>query len=656
MSSKPINRLQQLMALFAISASGLFSGQVYAEFLGEDIFELSLAELSQLTVTTSSRREESLSSVASSITLLTREQIRLLGIDNLNELFNYIPGMQSQRNDTSSLNQVVSSRGFSATTSPREILFLLDGQRLNNIWSGGLGNTLAYMTLDHVERVEFIRGPGSAIYGSNAMTGVVNIITSSQREVSVAAASNKNFQGSGQWRQNIGDSLWQAYVSGVNDGGEALQLYNHLTGVSEPSRDPYRHREAYVRGQIGALEVKWFLSEQKTERFYTAGLISDKYNLFDSETQTFSVQYVTPLHPMLSLTSTASYSQRQFDIQAEVSPEPFQISIAGTVEERELGGEFVFQYENPNGRNGLLGFEFRQPELTNTDAYTSGVVESYVPQAPTDKETIRGLFAQYQAPLGAAVQLTAGVRYDDYSRIGSHLSPRGGLVWRPSQHHTFKLLYGESFRAPTRDETDVQNSPVISANQDLKPEVAKTLDLVWQYVSNKNYSSVSLYNTEIEDPAIPTRTTPSRRENGPRVTITGVEFEWQQQWLAHWQTRLVASHLFDSASDVNAEAKDTLTASLMYQVARGSVALSANYKGERQDPNGSLQGYTTLDNRTLVKLHLRRQLAADTQVTFTIDNLFSEDYSDMASSAGNVMGAPTRGREYKLGFRWAFPD
>jgi len=642
--------------LLAIAVCSLWLGQAQAQLVDEDIFDLSLAELSQLTVTTSSRREESLSSVASSITLLSREQIRLLGIDNLNELFNYIPGMQSQRNDTSSLNHVVSSRGFSAISSPREILFLLDGQRLNNIWSGGLGNTLTYMTLDHVARVEFIRGPGSAIYGSNAMTGVVNIITRSQREVSLAGGSNQRRQVSGQWRQNIGDSQWQVYANGINDEGETLQLYNRFTGEEQPSSDPYRHREAYIRGQIGALEVKWFLSEQNTERFYTAGLISEQYNQLDSETHTFNLKYSTPLSSMLSLTSTASYSHRQFDIQGEISPEPIQISIAGTVEERELSGEFVFNYENPNGRNGLLGFELRQPELTNTDAYTSGFIESYLPQAPTEKETIRGLFAQYQIPLNERVQLTAGARYDDYSRGGSHLSPRGGIVWGVSKQHTLKLLYGESFRAPTRDETDVQNSSVILANPELDPEVAKTLELVWQYAHHKNYSALSVYSTEIQDPAIPTRTTPARRENGPRMTITGVEFEWQQQWLPHLQTRLVASHLFDPASDVNAEAEDTLTASFIYQTAQGSAALSVNYKGERQDPNGSLKGYTTLDNRTLVKLHLRRQLAADTQVYFTVDNLFSENYNNMASSAANVIGAPTRGREYKLGFRWAFPD
>jgi len=641
--------------LLAIAVGSFWLGQAHAQLVDDDIFDLSLEELSQLTVTTSSRREESLSSVASSITLLSREQIRLLGLDNLNELFNYIPGMQSQRNDTSSLNQVVSIRGFSAIASPREILFLLDGQRLNNIWSGGL-NTLSYMSLDHVDRVEFIRGPGSAIYGSNAMTGVVNIITSSQREVSMAGASNNNFQGSGQWRQNIGDSLWQAYVSGVNDGGEALQLYNRFTGVSEPSRDPYRHREAYVRGQLGALEVKWFLSEQKTERFYTAGFISDEYNLLDSETQTFSVQYVTSLHPMLSLTSTASYSQRQFDIQGEISPEPFQISIAGTVEEREIGGEFVFHYENPNGRNGLLGVELRKPELTNTDAYTSGVIESYLPQAPTDQETIRGLFAQYQVPLSAVVQLTAGARYDDYSRIGSHLSPRGGLVWSPSAQHTFKLLYGESYRAPTRGETDVQNSSVLLANPDLTPEVAKTLELVWQYTNTKSYSAVSLYNTEVNDPAIPTLTTPSQRVNGPRITIAGLEVEWQQQWQPRWQTRLVGSHLFDPADDVNAEAEDTLTASLIYQAARASAALSVNYKGKRKDPNASPQGFTQLDERTLVKLHLRQRLGAESEVYFTIDNLLDEQYVNMASSAGNVVGAPARGREYKLGLRWSLGD
>jgi len=656
MSNTPMKSVRCYAASFAICVSTLYAGQVHGQPVDDDIFDLSLEELSQLTVTTSSRREENLRSVASSVTLLSREQIRLLGLDNLNELFDYIPGMQSQRNDSSSLGQVTSSRGFSAIASPREILFLLDGQRLNNIWSGGLGSTLNYMSLDHVDRVEFIRGPGSAIYGSNAMTGVVNIITNIQREISVGGGGDQRIHASGQWRQKIGKSQWQAYVSGINDGGQTLQVYNFMTGENESRRDPYRHREVYVRGQLGSLEMKWFLSEQNTDDFYAAGFISDDESLFDNKTETLNVKHVAQLSPVLSLTSSASYSKRQFDIQGEVSPAPIQIRIAGTVEERELGGEFVFHYESPSDHHGLLGFEFRQPELTNTDAYTSGFIESYVPQAPTDKAAIRGLFAQYQMPLSENLQLTAGGRYDDYSRTGSHLSPRGGLVWASTEEHTFKLLYGESYRAPTRGETDVQNSALLLANPDLKPEVAKTTELIWQYVNTQSYSAVSLYNTEINDPAIPTLTTPTKRVNGPRITVAGVELEWQQQWQPRWQTRLVASHLFDPASDENAEAEDTLTASVTYQRQHASVALSANYKSKRKDPNASSQGYTQLDDRTLVKMHLRQRFGSDAEVYFTIDNLLDENYFNMASLADNVVGAPARGRAYKLGVRWDLAD
>ncbi len=84
---------------------------------------------------------------------------------------NLVPSYQSSRSDNFVLNQAASARGRRLGTAVSEILVLVDGQRLNNDWSGGSSQSDSFINLENVERVEFIRGPGSSIYGSNAVMG-----------------------------------------------------------------------------------------------------------------------------------------------------------------------------------------------------------------------------------------------------------------------------------------------------------------------------------------------------------------------------------------------------------------------------------------------------------------------------------------------------
>src|SRR3990167_9441370 len=149
----------------------------------DDLLDLSMEELLEVKITSSTLHDESLKTVPSSMTVFTRADIRRLGLQNLNQLINLVPGYQGSRGDESSLSFPVSSRGRRVGTSGREVLVLVDGQRLNNDWTGGAGQQTSLIPIENVDRVELIRGPGSALYGSNAMMGVINIITRSEREL-----------------------------------------------------------------------------------------------------------------------------------------------------------------------------------------------------------------------------------------------------------------------------------------------------------------------------------------------------------------------------------------------------------------------------------------------------------------------------------------
>ncbi len=91
---------------------------------------------------------------------------------------------------------------------------------------------------------------------------------------------------------------------------------------------------------------------------------------------------------------------------------------------------------------------------------------------------------------------------------------------------TLKWLYGESFRAPSRAETDVQNSSVILANPNLKPEVARTSEIIWQTQEQTYFLAGTLFYTELDDVISNAQTTPIERYNTGDENLAGLELEW----------------------------------------------------------------------------------------------------------------------------------
>ena len=140
------------------------------------LFHLSLEELLQVKITGSTLTNENLKSVPAAVTVFSREEISGLGLDSLNELMDLVPGFQAYRSSFGSQTKIISTRGLSVS-GVSEILIMVDGQRLDTPRDNNSMDFGGRIPLINIERVEFIRGPGSALYGSNAMLAVVNIIT-----------------------------------------------------------------------------------------------------------------------------------------------------------------------------------------------------------------------------------------------------------------------------------------------------------------------------------------------------------------------------------------------------------------------------------------------------------------------------------------------
>lgn len=191
----------------------LVSSNIYAD----NYLEMNLEDLLQVQITGSTLRDESFKTVPAPVTVFTREQIDTMGFDYLYELLNLVPGYQFNRNGDSPSGYTFSARGRRNSSEAREVLLIVDGRVFSDPRTGGADGSLPLFPLAQIERVEIIRGPGSAIYGSNAFMGVINIV-SRQSENSLSLSAGNNGQGKidllashplGNWQLNAYGHLYR---------------------------------------------------------------------------------------------------------------------------------------------------------------------------------------------------------------------------------------------------------------------------------------------------------------------------------------------------------------------------------------------------------------------------------------------------------------
>ena len=639
----------RLLLILGISSATLANDEL------DDLFSISLGELSQLVITGATLHEESLRSVPASVTVYSKEEIRQLGVTRLSELMNYVPGFQSQRNDRSSASDGFSVRGVRFNGSGREVLILLDGQRLNADWEGGVGFTTAMIDLYSVKRVEFIRGPSSPLYGSNAFIGIVSITTGVDNEVDVSLADHGYYEASLTSAYQFDTGSVEPSMKKADDEGTQLAAYDSFTASNTDVKDPYGFENIHLKAKYGSSSVMYHYNHVSSEEFYVGGFVSNDINHVEGESQFIYFDHTFSLPKKWNLTSSLSYSKYRFDLGSLVSPAPFTIEIDGEIEEREPKAKLVLTQALKSGEKNVVGVEWRKPELVDSDAVLSGVVNSIAPQAPLTSRTILGVFAQHQNYVSDNLHYVIGARFDDYSNFGSHSSPRAGLVWEYNTTDTLKFLYGESFRAPSRSETDVMNSQAIVANPDLKPEIARTIEAVWLHQPKNYILSMTGFYTELTDVIINLPVTPIERVNAGNEEMSGIELELENLWTQYLTTRINASWMISDLDNISSEASVFGGASVVYDYHKLQTSLLLNYHSSKQDSDTSSSGYRKVPSRTFVGMNLRYEVSKNIEWHAKLSNMLDEDYLSVASSkAENTVGVENRGFSVLSGVRVRF--
>jgi len=626
---------------------------------------LSLEQLLDLDVQSASKFTQKASEAPSSVTVVSATDIRRLGYRKLADILNSIRGVYitSDRNYS-----FLGVRGVGPLGNFNSgVLVMVDGFWLNDpIYSQGSIGLEFPVDVDLIERVEFIPGPGSAIYGSNAFFGVVNVITRNGKGVGGLELSSE----AGSWGTYKGRATWGRRYS--ND----LDVLLSVAGYSSRGRDQYYPEFAspgvsdgiargldHERAPDAFAKISWSgFTFEAAHRARTKGIPTASYEarFNDPDTRTLDAQTFAELrydgNVARDLELSARINRGRYDYRGDF---PYADALTGArvvnvdiANSQWWGGEVKLLSRAVNGHKIVLGAEYLRNMRKDQINYDLAPSKVYLDEHHTSSQS--GLYLQDEITVRPNIVVNAGLRYDHYSTFGAIVNPRLAFIYSLDPSITLKALYGRAYRAPNDSELFFISEPLgKKGNPTLKPERITTQELVGEWrVSSLTRATVSMFRYRVAD--LITLTTDAsdgtqvyRNQGSSRVN--GVQGEVERLWRDSSSVRVSYSlqHAQDQsgarlANSPRHIAKFDAMMPLLGDKLRGGLAL--RYLGSRLSRlDAKIDAYTTAD----LTLSSERLLPG-VDVSFSIYNLFDKSYSDPVSDAHRQDHIAQDGRSVRL--------
>lgn len=643
--------------------------------------DLSLEQLLDVPVTGSTLTEETLKTVPAAVSVFTRERIDRLGLDYLYELLNLVPGFQFNRNASNGLAYTYSARGRRTTQQSLEVLLLIDGKVVNDPRAGSPDITLPLYPLARIERLEVIRGPGSALYGSSAFTGVINIVTRKQhKSLALAYGSQQRRQLEGFWNQAFGDWESDIFVHAYQDNGEQFVVPDSFSGQPLATTDPRQQVAADLTLRQGKTRLDLSYNRAETDDFYQSENTANGFNA--NERELWHIAFDQGFEWLDNTQSQVSLSYQQFSYDFNLyvtgsgalapyslpsSAEPFW-GDAGLA-----GDSWRFTFSNDwsidEHSSAQWGLQWAQHEETKASALGNfdliqlsqrqfpvtfyGDEGKEFPIGTEESQSNTGVYIQYLRDLRESTRLTLGGRYDAYEELDGRFSPRLGLVEQLNKTYSLKLLYGEAFRAPTLAEIGLINNPLLFGNPDLSHEIVKTWDLILMGNWKTTNLSLGVFENHYEQPIETVFVGAARTyQNSPGEKSQGVEVEWVQDLSHRWSLRSTYTYM-DLPASAFREAAQTGSFEINYAAEKWNWNVSGFYQDERQSPI-TATSEQTLSDFWMLNTQWRYQFSAGYALRLQVKNIADQDVATPAQSLGKFNGIPNRGREFSAEVEWRF--
>lgn len=421
----------------------------------EELKDMDIEELMNITVRSVSKKEESLSDAAAAVFVISQEDIRRSNATTIPELFRMVPGMQVAQIDSN--KWAVTSRGSNSRFS-NKLLVLIDGRSIYTAYFSGVFWDEHNLVLEDIERIEVIRGPGGTLWGANAVNGVINIITKHSSDTLgglVSAGVGSEEQGTGTFRygNKLGkDATFRVY-------GKYFNRDDFAGKPGQPEADSWD-------GQRGGFRMDWKKSESNSFTF--------QGDIYKGETDERAQNNV------ISGSSTASFN-RTVDIDGANFLTRWEHKNSDT---SDITTQFYFDHASRRGATTLrsiidtIDLEFQHRfQLGDNHKIIWGAGQRFIVDSFEDSIPIQlnpqnrlnyiasGFIQDSIQLLPKTLKLTIGSKLELNNYSGVEVQPSARVLWTPEKNHSFWGAVSRAIRNPNRAEDSIRiNSRFSGAN------------------------------------------------------------------------------------------------------------------------------------------------------------------------------------------------
>lgn len=625
---RPGSRRAMLMAL------GL--GSAIAARAEADVTLFSLEQLLEVTVIGASKYEQKQSEVAAAVSVITRSEIKAHGWRNLEAALASLPGVHTTYDRQYSY---VGTRGFGLPGDfNTRLLITINGNRTNDVTydSGPVGGIFP-LDMDLVERIEFIPGPGGAVYGQNAMLGVVNVVTRhgsdlNGGELAVAGQQPQGLrEGRASWGQRLDNGVdVLVSVSAMHASGDDRVIDFGAAGVTglAAGLDGERDHEFFARVARGGWAFDLVYGDRRkddpTGAYFSDPLVagqfqSDRYALAQ-------LQYDEGFRGnTLQVMGRLFVGQQNYD--GTLSYEGAQYRYPAVSHWR--GGEVRLLSTALANHKLMLGLELQDNARIKQSILDLGTPDNNIVIRGSGYRA--GLYAQDEWRVAPTLSATLGLRVDRNDVTGTQISPRAALIWQAAANTHLKALYGRAHRAPNAYERDYDDVFALVANPALQGERIDTLEIVAdQRVGRDLQLRASIYQWTLHK-IVTLTTLPSdllQYQSGQDIKAQGLELSADKTWSGGARLRGSASlqHLrqADGSSLVNAPQR---LAKLNFSTPLPWAGLRLGCEWQYDSARRTLDG-SDLGGFGLTNLHLSADgWAPGLEVSLSVKNLADKRYA-----------------------------
>ena len=640
-------------------------------------------------VVTATRTENDVKKVPASTQVITQEDIKRGGATSVrNALSMYANIFQKSKVRGGGHDIII--RGMETKHS----LVMVNGRRISNeADASGLGNAMSLdrININDVEKIEIVRGPSSALYGSEAMGGVLNIITKPSKEQTLLTGLEHTSEDTSHW--------WHADTGRI--GNFSMTLDARFNKINRSMLDTATESDPYGTAQTYNASLNYYVNDHSYVNAYM-----DYYSQhLKTDTGTPVMKPITLTtssgkmslggQAMLEGTGSKAYKQKNYGISwnGKTDKNDWQIQaymskfnwsttsntkVLGSIPPAGMEGMFNYLLQKKNtydfnhdehnmwaieGRDSLrvndhhrvtFGAEYVKEKVAGTGLGSNGDGVHSITENGTTKSSSEKTLSSYAAYLQDEIEygkwfIVPAIRYDHHSAYGSHTSPKIGVTYNATDHFRIKANYGDGFKAPSVSQLyydlDMQMGPNwvhLTGNPNLKPEKSKSWDLGVEAEFGKGYGSLTYFDNDVDNliASIPKGTDSNghslyRYENVNKARIKGLENTLGYRFNDTLEFKVTSTLL---------DAKDTSAGKDLTQRARLSQIYQLIYD-DHKDTGWSAVLWNQLDYKfvtgkawesgesvkksySLTNFSLTRKVNKDTRVYGSVQNIFDKKDED----------------------------